>query len=87
VEVQKWWEYYKDRLPNINDSERRDIEYITGCSPLLLRALLGQNGKEFKDIEHDFLNSKDSESVPTQVEGFARSKKTELDSLSWEWQV
>ena len=83
--MQEWWKHHESRLPIVDENEKIYIEDITGRSPLLLRALLGQNGKQFKDIKHEFLESESLKFVPTQVEKFVRDKKIELNSSSESW--
>jgi len=83
--MQKWWMLYKDRLPNVNDSEKEYIEDITGRTPLLLCALLKLGGQDFKDVKSKFLASPELEKVPIQVEKHALQMRTILDNYNWRW--
>jgi hypothetical protein len=37
--MKAWWDYYKNELPTISEEEKKYVEDMTGCIPLLLRAL------------------------------------------------
>ena len=41
-EMASWWNVFAQRLPTVTSKERVEIEDATGCSPLLLKGLLGR---------------------------------------------
>jgi hypothetical protein len=87
--MQQWWLHYQNQgsLPKLTDDEKKDVEDLTGCIPLLLRAILGYSGKNFKDVESEFLSNKELSDATEQLKSFEESMSLKLrrnDSLSWD---
>lgn len=85
--MQQWWRLYQEALPTLADDDRKEVEDITGCIPLLLRALLRYSGKDFKDVKSKFLEEPELKNVTKQVKEFAVEKKEALNVLQWQSQV
>ena len=83
--MKKWWTHYESYLPKTNDIEKQQIEDITGCTPLFLRALLGLDRN--RDVLSGLLNSQDLRNVVDQVEKFVLDEKEKENSLTWPLQV
>jgi len=81
--MQAWWMIYKDDLPELNEDEKKTIENITGCVPLLLRALLGLKGKDFAAILETLLDYPKLGEVTFQVEKFVKGKEAALTEVEW----
>ena len=70
-----WWEQYKEKLSNFSNEQKRHIEDITGCVPLLLRGLLGtENEIPATAISH-FIESAEVQNVRSQLNTFHMNMK------------
>ncbi|KAH8115699.1 hypothetical protein DFH11DRAFT_1688376 [Phellopilus nigrolimitatus] len=76
-EMSWWWKHNSKNLPSVKADERRSIEELTGCVPLLLRPLLRLKERQFSDAKEQFLASKELVSVRTGVISFM-SKNQEI---------
>lgn len=85
--MKEWWNIYKNALPTLTDDHKKNVEDITGCIPLLLRALLRYPGKDFKSVESDFLSEVELQNVIDQMQTYATMKKQKLNLIEWNSQV
>lgn len=82
--MQQWWKHYQGVLPTLTDGDRKEVEDITGCIPLLLRALLRYPGRDFKSVESNFLSEVELQNVIDQVQNFTDEKKFVMNSMEWQ---
>ena len=70
-----WWKHNVKSLPSIRPDERKFVEDLTGCNPLLLRPLLRAKERQFIDCKDQFLASEELVHVRTCVLAFLAKKQ------------
>lgn len=71
-----WWKHNGKSLPSLRTDEKKFIEAVTGCVPLLLRPLLKMRDRLFSDSREQFLAAEELVNVRTGVL-FFHVKKSE----------
>lgn len=69
-----WWKHNAKLLPTIRPDERKFIEDLTGCNPLLLRPLLRAKERQFIDCKDAFMSSEEIIYARTSVISFLNKK-------------
>ena len=85
--MKQWWAHHLANLPIFeHTADKRRVEDLTGCVPLLLRPLLKWNAQKFCDIEQDFLCHPDISAVGENVIAFAARLRRDHSAqtyMSW----
>ena len=63
-----------------SDADKRKVENLTGCIPLLLNPYVMHHEKTLEDLEPNIWMDEILESVRRETIDFANAKKSELDS-------
>ncbi|KAI5117573.1 hypothetical protein M0805_005636 [Coniferiporia weirii] len=74
-EMSWWWKHNSKLLPSVRPDDRKFVEEVTGCVPLLLRPLLRLRDRQFSDAKEYFLASEELVHVRTAVLAFFNKKQ------------
>lgn len=86
--MRHWWYHHEGKVPMIEDDDKARVEDLTGRIPLLLCPLLEFTGKQFCDIEHEFLEHRDLAVIEKNIRESAAVKiKTETGSNYEKWVI
>jgi hypothetical protein len=89
--MESWWKHQAASLPILTSEDKEEVVDLTGCIPLLLRALLVPNARSYRDAlvgqesrakyseeRERILGSKEFTNVQDWVVQFAAEQKLKL---------
>ena len=67
----QWWQHHAQQFMLFNDTDKQQVEDLTGCIPLLLDAFVRRGGKTLDDLEPEVWEDDILASVVSNTKAFA----------------